>query len=110
MTEAMRLNIKDSVERVMFLHKQMKGAMEYASVEFVEGLLGRTIQLYSNKSFEDVREAYEVSELAVKTEYYKGRNSLHKCFMLDGFEISVVLDEHDDGYIPPKEGDTNADE
>lgn len=107
MTEAMRLNIQDSVERVMFLQKQIIAAMEASSVEFVEGLIGCSIQMFTNESFENVREAYEVSELAVKTKYYQEINSLHKSFPLNGFEISVVLDEGEDGYIP-QEGSKNG--
>lgn len=107
LTEAMKLNIKDSLERIMFLHKQMKAAMDYAPIRYVEGFTGEQIQIFGNESFENIRETYEVSEQAVVSEYWNGE--LHKHFPLNGFKICVVLNKWQDGFIPPKEGDTNAD-
>lgn len=98
MTEVMRLNIKDSIERVMFLHTQLRAALDYSPVNFVVGYTGEHIQVYGNDSFEQIREAYEVSELAVKVEYFQG--GMHKRFPIDGFTICVVLEKGDEGYIP----------
>lgn len=107
MTEVMRMNIQDSIERVMFLHTQLKATMDYSTLNYVEGQTGYSIQLYDNESFENVREAYEVSELAVKTNYYPDGNSLNKRFKLNGFEICVVLNEGEEGFI--HEGRSNED-
>ena len=106
MTDAMRLNVKDSIERVMFLHKQLKAAFEFSPLDYVEGFTGTQIQIYDNESFENIREAYEISELAVKVEYWES-GTMHKSFKLDGFIICVVIDKDEDGYIP-QEGSNNG--
>lgn len=97
MTDIEKLEIKKHVEKMMMLQTQMRFVDEISPVEFCLGLIGQTIQMHSNKDFEKVRESFEISADSV-TKTWSGE-LFHKDFKIGhGFEVSVVLDNRDEGY------------
>lgn len=97
MSEKKKQKIRKSVAKMMRLSTEICDCAEFSPLHFAIGNTGQTIQMYDNKSFEKVREAYEIPIEEVRKSW-SGR-AMHKYATLNNtYELSVVLWETEDGY------------
>lgn len=109
MTGSEMLNIRDSVERMMYLGTQVRICDEFAPIEYCTGTIDNTIHLYKNESFEKVREAYSVPADKVEYEYSDENTVLRKSFAINSrYKALVILDSRDEGFEPKEDTDGNS--
>jgi hypothetical protein len=99
MTDKQKRKIRKSVAEMMCLEMQVKTLADFAPINYSMGNTGSTIQVYDNKSFEDVREAFDILESDIKKSWSSDGRVFHKYMPLGrGFELSVCLWENEEGY------------
>ena len=101
------LNVRDTLERIMYLQTQLRVQMEFSPkpLQFCEGT-PRKIHLYGHESFVEACQAYQIEDKDVKRDYhYDG--DMCEYFNVRDFEIFALLSPDEEGYIPKETEDAN---
>lgn len=97
MTEAMRLNIEDSVERMVFLNNQMKGAQNFAPFKLLPR--GYSILINDWDAFQEIRSIYGLTEMEIQDS--RNDDIPHMRYTIDvkGLNFTYIAMKGDGGYV-----------
>jgi len=101
------LNVRDTLERVMYLQTQLRVTMEFSPLKFCEGTPTR-IHLYGRDSFKEACEAYQISDRDIKRAYHDDGDMV-EYFRVRDFEIFALIAPDEEGYVAKKGRKKNAD-
>lgn len=90
------LNIRDGLERLMYLRTQERVTIEFSPLEFsgIEG--SRIIALYGKDSFEKAMKAYQITDADVLVEDTDAEDWIRKSFRVRDFQITCHMRREDD--------------
>lgn len=90
------LNIRDGLERLMYLRTQERVTIEFSPLEFsgIEG--SRIIALYGRDSFEKAMKAYQMTDADVLVEDTDAEDWIRKSFRVRDFQIVSHMRREDD--------------
>lgn len=98
MTDAMRLNIEDSVERLVFLNNQMSAARQFAAFQ-VLGEADTHILLHDWAVFQEIRSIYGVTEMEIIDKRNEDPSGIRYTFYVKGLKFAYIALKGDDGYV-----------
>ena len=101
------LNVRDAIERVMYLQTQLMVTMEFSPIKFCEGTPKR-IHIFGHESFVEACKAYQISERNIKRAYH-GDGDMCEYFNVRDFEIFALIAPDEEGYVAKKGRKKNAD-
>lgn len=97
MTEAMRLNIEDSVERMVFLNNQMKGAQNFAPFKLLPR--GYSVLIDDWDAFQEIRSIYGLTDMEIQDKRNDEIPSMRYTIDVKGLNFSYIALKGDDGYV-----------
>ena len=90
------LNIRDSLERLIYLKTQERITVEFSPLDF-SGLEGsRIIALYGKDSFEKAMKAYQMTDADILVEDTDAEDWIRKSFKVRDFQITCHMRREDD--------------
>ena len=98
MTNAMRLNIEDSVERLVYINDQMKAARQFAAFQ-VLGEADTHVLLSDWEVFQEIRSIYGVTEMEIIDKRKEEPSGMGYSFYVKGLKFSYVAMKGEDGYV-----------
>lgn len=102
------LNVRDTLERVMYLQTQLRVTMEFSPrpLQFCEGTPTK-VHLYGHDAFKEACQAYQVEDKDIHRDYHYDGDMV-EYFRVRDFEIFALISPDENGYIP--KGDADVDE
>ena len=101
------LNVRDSLERIMYLRTQLRTAIDFAPIHYIDTSV-TTIMIANHKDFVMACRAYDIQQEEIMYEYHFD-GDMDESFRIRDFKIHALLAPDEEGYIPQKEGDVDAD-
>lgn len=98
MTGAMRLNIEDSVERLVFLNDQMKAARQYAAFT-VLGEADTHVLLHDWNVFQEIRSIYGITEMEITDKRNEEDPAVRYEIDVKGLKFTYIAMKGDEGYV-----------
>lgn len=97
MDKAIRMNISDSVERLVFLNDQMSAARQYASFTIL-GEADTHILLKDMDVFDEIRSIYGITEMTILDKRKEDIPAVHYSINVKGLQFTYIAMKGDDGY------------
>lgn len=101
------LNVRDSLERIMYLRTQLRTAIDFAPIHYIDTSV-TTIMIANHKDFVMACRAYDIQQEEIMYEYHFD-GDMDESFRIRDFKIHALLAPEEEGYISQKEGDVDAD-
>ena len=98
MTQAQRLNIEDSVERLVYINDQMKAARQFAAFQ-VLGEADTHVLLSDWAVFQEIRSIYGVTDMEIQDKRNDEIPSMRYTIDVKGLNFSYIALKGDDGYV-----------
>ena len=108
MTDMQKLNVKDFMDRIIYLHAQATVCREFAPVKLIP--FETVVHLTSFADFAAIQDIYKVDDYAIEIKDLREDScpSVHYEFNLRGVRVLYVALEGKDGFDLPKKESANA--
>jgi len=97
MDKAIRMNISDSVERLVFLNDQMSAARQYANFTII-GKADTHVLLKDMYVFDEIRSIYGITEMTILDKRNEDIPAVHYSMNVKGLQFTYIAMKGDDGY------------